>query len=432
MVTKGEYATLLSPIAMLQCHPENVCKMVLASSEPRVKISTKLLVTPFSMINQIKKIKKTYSKVTWPYRRNAARLKIRTQVLDDIRHLQPLNISKDLIKKAKSLLICCIGPRTNELPVFMRHYRDMGVEHMLFIDCSGRAEVSDFLKEQKDCSIWTTSLGFKESGYGRRFYNTLLHHYCINKWTFCVDIDELFVFPYMETRSMQDLTGQLDDCERRTLWALGIEIYGSGPLLKTELGSQDLRYFDPSGYYQSYGDNGQIEVRGGPRTRLLDLRQKSKSLPYHEFPSEETIIHQPESCKGYIHPAEFYRAPSLHKLPLVKPDEGVFYSFRQRDVMDKKMNWPHKWHPCPTGVLLTYKYHRQFCESLLNQSDSTSLVPGSDFLDSILVDQLRENPEFSFMERWSLPYESSESLIHHGLLSDGSALRPSAYMATVR
>ncbi len=379
-----------------------------------------------------KKIKKAYSRATWPYRRRASRSKIRSQVLDDIRHLQPFNVNMAAIAAAKRLLICCIGPRTNELPVFVRHYRDMGVEHMLFIDCSNSSTVSEFLMEQVDCSTWITSMGFKESAYGRRFYNSLLHHFCIEKWTFCVDIDELFIFPYMETRSLQDLIGQLDDCERRTLWALGIEVYGSGPLLKTDPGSTDLRYFDPTGYYQSYGNKGQIEVRGGPRTRLLDLRQKERSLQINEFPPEEIIHRFPESCKGYIHPAEFYRAPSLHKLPLVKPDQGFFYSFRQRDVMDKKMNWPHKWHPCPTGILLTYKYNKQFCESLLEQSGYASLVPGSDYLDSILIDQLKANPDFSFMERWSLPYESSKSLIDHGLMSDGAALRPSAYMAATR
>lgn len=380
----------------------------------------------------LKKIKKAYAKATWPYRRRAARSKIRSQVLDDIRHLQPLSVNQAAIAAAKRLLICCVGPRTNELPVFIRHYREMGVEHMLFIDCSGSDKVSELLMKQEDCSMWTSSLGFEQSGYGRRYYNTLLHNFCIGKWTFCVDIDELFVFPYMETRSMQDLTGQLDDCERKTLWALGIEVYGSGPLLKTELGSRELRYFDPSGYYQSYGNNGQIEVRGGPRSRLLDLRQRDKSVPIHQFPSEETMRLNPESCKALIYPAEFYRAPSLHKLPLVKPDEGFFYNFRQRDVMDKKMNWPHKWHPCPTGVLLTYKYHKQFCESLIHKSDSASLVPGSDFLDSILIDQLKANPNFSFMERWSMPYESSKSLIDQGLMSEGSALRPSAYIADKR
>jgi hypothetical protein len=380
----------------------------------------------------IKRIKKAYSRATWPYRRRASRLKIRAKVLDDIRHLQPLNVNEAAIAAAKRLLICCIGPRTKELAVFASHYRGMGVQHMLFIDCSGCAEVSDYITKQEDCSIWTTSLGFRDSGYGRRFYNTLLQHFCIGKWTFCVDIDELFAFPYMETRSLPDLIGQLDDCERQTLWALSVEIYGSGTLLETDLGSPDLRYFDPSGYYQSYGNNGQMEVRGGPRSRLLDLRQKGMSLPIDQFPSEENLDRYPEFAKGLIHPAEFYRAPSLHKLPLVKPDEVFFYNYRQRDVMDKKMNWPHKWHPCPTGVLLTYKYHKQFCESLLQNNDSTSLVPGSDFLDSILVDQLKSNPGFSFMERWSVPYESSESLIDCGLMSDGAALRPSARIAAPR
>lgn len=380
----------------------------------------------------MKKIKKACAKVTWPYRRRVSRLKRRSQALEDILHLQPLDVNKAAIAAAKRLLICCIGHRTNELQIFIRHYRGMGVEHMLFIDSSGCAKVSEFLREQEDCSFWTPSLGFKESGYGRRFYNTLLQHFCIGKWTFCVDIDELFVFPYMETRSIQDLTGQLDDCERNTLWALGIEVYGSGPLLKTELGSTDLCYFDPSGYYQSHGSNGQVEVRGGPRSRLLDLRQRKSRLPIDQLPSEVIMRRYPETCTGLTHPAEFNRVPSLHKLPLVKPDMEFFYNFRHRDVMDEKMNWPHKWHPCPTGVLLTYKYHKQSCENLLQKSDSISLVPDSGYLDCILIDQLKANPDFSFMERWSLPYESSESLIDHGLMSDGAALRPPARMTVIR
>lgn len=295
---------------------------------------------------------------------------------------------------------------------------------MLIVDGSGSEEVASLLASQEDCSAWKPLLGLKESGYGRRFFHSLLHTYAIGKWTLCVDPEELFIFPYMETRRLQDLTGQLDDCDRTTLWAFQVETYGPGPLLKTERSLDELRYFDPAGYYQTYGKLGQIEIRGGPGMRFARAFARAEIPDCYQF-SIEMIRDFPESFNALVSSSRLDLSPCLNKIPLVKPDESFFYQLINRSVLDEKDNWPHKWHPCPTGVLLVPKYHKNYGKSLLSGNGQHTITPGLSSFESMLSEQLRINREFSFKEDWSARFESSESLIDCGLMSDGAALRPS-------
>lgn len=380
----------------------------------------------------ISKIKKSIVEATWPFLRRPCRSRLRIHALGDMRYLRPTNVKKEAIRAAKSLLICRIPEETSGLLAFLSHYRQIGVDHLLLIDGSGSEEVADLLATQDDCSVWQPLLGFKDSEYDKRYFHALLHTHCIGKWTLCVDLGELFIYPYMETRCLQDLTGQLDDCNRNTLWAIQVEVYGSGPVLETDHSSDELRYFDPAGYYQTYGDLGQLEVRGGPRMRL------ARAFSLAEIPDPDRLTPQrlsrlrrdfPDVFAAIVGSGRLDQIPTLHKIPLLKPDEAVFYQFRNRNVTDQKLNWPHKWHPCPTGVLLAPKYNKTYAENLLLGKGIESRIPGWSYFESMLSQQLRIDPRFSFKEDWSERYISSESLIDCGLMSDGAAFRPASRMA---
>ncbi len=343
----------------------------------------------------IKGVKKFIAKSTWPCRRAFSRANKRKEMLADMSLLTPSKIDEPEIAAAKRLLICWITPDTVLLERFLSHYRTIGVDHFLLVDGSGLSDINSFLCRQEDCSVWQSSISFKAAGHGTRIHNALIQKHCLMKWVLCVDSGEFFVFPYMETRSLADLTSQLDDLERTTLWALRIDLYGSGPLLKTDPNSDDLLYFDASGYYQTYGNHGQIKIKGGASTRIVNE---------HEVAG----------------------MPSLHKLPLIKPQPHVFYQGGRQHVIDEKLNWPHKWHPCPTGVLLSRDFNSNFCNHLIAGRNTDFLPAYIESFASALHARLSSNPEFNLMAKCSVPYESSVSLIDHGMMSDGGALRPAS------
>jgi hypothetical protein len=342
----------------------------------------------------IKTVKRYLAKSTWPLRRSFSRSKQREKALADMALLVPARVNDPAIVAAKSLLITWITPGTELLPAFLEHYRSMGVDHMLLVDGSGSPETHAFLLLQEDCSVWKPSPSCRTSNHGTRVHNALIQTYGLKKWVLSVDAGEFFVYPYMETRSLADLTSQLDDLERTTLWALRIDLYGPGPMKASAADATGPRYFDATGYYQSYGNLGQIQIRGGAVTRILNEQ-------------------------------EFAGMPSLHRLPLIKPLPHVFYQGDRKLVIDEKLNWPHKWHPCPTGVLFSRDFNSGFCQRLLDGSDMDHPSSIGSFASSLRA-RLLSDPDFTLMAKNSVPYVSSTTLIDHGLMSDGGALRPAS------
>lgn len=289
-----------------------------------------------SISEMIKTIKKTIAKATWPRRRKKLRAKLRAQALADMRHLQPTAVKEAAIRASKHLLICCLNPESSGLEVFLNHYRGMGVDHMLLVDDSGSEDVATMLASQSDCSVWKPLLGLWESEYGKRFFHSLQQTYCLGKWTLCVEPEELFIFPYMETRRIQDLTGQLDDCDRTTLWAFEIETYGAGPVLQTERSLDEVRYFDPAGYYQTYGKLGQFEVRGGPGMRFAQSCPIAGNPDLGQLPADRLFIDFPEAFETLLSASRLDLAPCVDRMPLVKPDEAFFLSVSQPQRLGRK------------------------------------------------------------------------------------------------
>ena len=343
----------------------------------------------------IRTIKKSIAKATWPYRRYLGQAKKLKKILQDENHITPRAVNIQQIAAADILLITFIGPNTSSLESFLQHYRKLGVKHFLLVDGSNNLEIESILSVQPDVSIWVPTLSLASPEAATRLYNTLLHKFCLRKWTFCVEPDEFFVFPYCESRSISDLTGILIDLERNTIWAAKIDLFSDGPIATADPNSENFKYFDPSGYYQSYGARGQIQLFGGVTARLTPGRPIKSS-------------------------------PPLHRIPLIKCESHIFYEYRNQSVSIDKLNWPHKWHPCPTAVLLTRRYHSDYARQLLT-SEALPLSPAHSLLtDQALKGRLETNSKSTLMTSFSQPYQSSLSLIEFGLMCDGGALRPTA------
>ena len=99
--------------------------------------------------------------------------------------LKKYKVHQKTIAQAQLVLVCCQRNEKSRLTHFLEYYRNLGVEHFLFIDNDSSDSSLDYLSGFKDISIWTTNYSYKKSNFGMHWCNYLLNTYCQKKMVYC-------------------------------------------------------------------------------------------------------------------------------------------------------------------------------------------------------------------------------------------------------
>ena len=211
------------------------------------------------------------------------------------------------------LLFCTARNENIRLPYFLKYYRNLGVDHFLFVDNDSDDGSIDYLSEQEDVSVWHTSSSYKRSRFGMDWINHLLWRYGNDHWTLVVDPDEFFVYPFCDTRPIHALTDWLDASALRSFSAMLLDMYPKGPIGEVPYQRGDnpfhiAEWFD-SGNYRLRRNPGfhDLWIQGGPRARTF-------------------FADQPE------------RAPALNKIPLVKWSRRYVYLSSTHSLLPRGLN----------------------------------------------------------------------------------------------
>ena len=280
------------------------------------------------------------------------------------------------------------------LPYFLKYYRDMGVGHFLMVDNNSYDGGREFLAEQPDVSLWTTGASYKRSRFGVDWLNWLQLRYGHGHWTLVVDPDELFVYPFCDTRPLRALTDWLDASSIRSFSAMLLDMYPKGGISdRPYVSGQDpieiASWFD-AGNYSIYHNSvyGNLWIQGGPRMRVF-------------FPDE------PES------------APALNKIPLVRWDRKYAYHSSTHTLLPRGLNQVYdEWGgEKAAGVLLHTKFLSTFNEKAMEEIKRGQHYAGSrEYM--AYADTMEENPDLWC--RWSEQYINWRQLEILGLMSKGN------------
>ena len=146
------------------------------------------------------------------------------------RELSAVSVRRKGIRAAPCIVICVLRDEHVRLPYFLQYYRAMGIEHFLFVDNDSSDGSREYLAEQPDCSVWTTSASYAKSRFGIDWVNWLGRRWCLGKWVLCVDVDEFFVYPFCDTRPIGALTDWLDGSQLRSFGTMLLDMYPKGPI----------------------------------------------------------------------------------------------------------------------------------------------------------------------------------------------------------
>jgi hypothetical protein len=246
------------------------------------------------------------------------------------------------IKKGDMLCVVVFRNEQVRLPFFMDYYRKMGIKHFLMIDNQSTDNAMAYLRNFKDCSVWAANGSYGKSHCGLDWVNYLLNRFCCDHWTLHVDPDEFLVYPYMDTRTLGDLTTHLEGMNKFSFNTILVDCYGNkaiGDILYNE-GDNPLDhcpYFDNYGYLStSKWHLGEYCV-GGVRRRLF---------------SDETCC-------------DINLLPALNKTPLVKWRKNYRYISSTHILYPRSLNRVRLYDEIyTTGCLLHFKFIDKFLEKV--------------------------------------------------------------------
>jgi hypothetical protein len=310
------------------------------------------------------------------------------------RDLRAVANRTDRITASDLLVFCTARNEGVRLPWFLKYYRDMGVGHFLIVDNDSTDGSRAYLAQQQDVSLWTTGASYRRSRFGMDWMNWLLRCYGHGHWTLTVDPDELFLYPFCDTRPLRALTDWLDASSIKSFPAMLLDMYPKGridaqPYAPGQNPLEIASWFDAGNYRISRNPRfGNLWIQGGPRARLF-------------FPDSPD------------------RAPALNKIPLVKWHRSYAYVSSTHMLLPRGLNLVYdEWGgEKASGLLLHTKFLDTFGAKAEEELTRHQHYAGSSEYLAYAAG-LQDNPDLWC--RWSEKYINWRQLEILGLMSKGN------------
>ena len=222
---------------------------------------------------------------------------------------------------------------------FVDHYLSLGVKHIAFLDNNSEDGTVEALKSYENVTVLRTGLPYKASGLpvGNGWTREVLFkQYLISRfggkdrWCLCVDIDELFDYPYSDVVGLDSLLRYLTGKQYTAVVAQMLDMFPEEPL--SSQANQPGRLKTSHKFY----DVSNIHRR--------NVKKSHRYLEDNKIDSDNV-----ERFSGGIRESLFGHVPQLSKMPLVFNDGQA----RHMDTSHRSTNVSIA---DITGVLLHYKF----------------------------------------------------------------------------
>ncbi len=291
------------------------------------------------------------------------------------------------LRKDELVVVCLVRDGQPWIEQFTEHYFSLGARHIVFVDNGSSDATVSVAAGYDDVTVLRSTLPFNR-------YELLLRQYLIERfgkgrWSLCVDIDELFDYPYSDVIGLGSLLGYLNSKSYTAVTAQMLDMFPGRPLA---------------------GPVGEPEESFLRRHNLYDLSElKRKNIEHHSGRNNVFDGSDIECLAGGIRETVFDVMPRLTKFPLVfsdgnvKPVEGSPHHIDNARIADFSC------------VLFHYKYVGPFYEQAARAVREQNHWNGSAQYKRYL-EVLNENPGLTMRQDTSKVIQGVNDLLEEQLL----------------
>jgi hypothetical protein len=290
------------------------------------------------------------------------------------------------------VLILVARNEGTRLPFFFEHHRRLGVNRFLVVDNGSDDGSVEFLSDQPDTIVWSTTESYLRSNCGVAWTDLILRRYVTRQWCLVADADELFVYPAFERRGLRELCAALDREGATCYRALVLDMYGEGHLSEASCrpGQDPLEVFP-------YFDRAYYRLRvpfDGPRRNMTNYWGGVRARMFGE------------GLGGYL--------VSRVSLFRYSPGEVLMSGYHWLDRPTDEL-------ASGRGAVLHFKFTSQFIDKVAEEvarKEHARLAR----IYKIYSRALEAQPDPVFFDPMhSVRFESSEQLVAMGVMREGAA-----------
>jgi hypothetical protein len=126
------------------------------------------------------------------------------------------------------IVLCLVRDGRPYVRSFVEHYSSLGAKHLVFLDNGSTDGTVEALKGYHNVTVLRTGLPFKEHQLLTRRY--LIERFGRERWSLCVDIDELFDYPFSDVIGLESLLRYLNSNSYTAVVAQMLDMFSDEPL----------------------------------------------------------------------------------------------------------------------------------------------------------------------------------------------------------
>lgn len=191
----------------------------------------------------------------------------------------------------QAIVVCLARDAAYHIAPFIEHYQGLGATHIVLLDNGSSDDTVRRASAHSFVSVFQTNVPFRGNNRGMRRY--LVRRFGMHDhWVLCVDVDELFDYPYSDRIDLGSLLRYLRSKWFTAMAAYMLDMLPDGPLtdidatlpLKQAYPCYDISAVRKRGYFEADGYHGERWVRhntvanpdikryvGGIRAQAFDL-----------------------------------------------------------------------------------------------------------------------------------------------------------------
>lgn len=211
--------------------------------------------------------------------------------------VQSMSGPRRISASAEDLIVTClVRDGAVYLPEFLSHYRELGAKHIVFLDNGSTDGTPELVEHESNVTVLRTSAPYKI--YKDIMKRWLVTQYGRRNWVLCVDIDELFDYPFRKDIGAVHLLRYLNRCGFTAVLAQMLDLFpraaiteSSGAAWRSEHRFYSLSDLERQPYAAFYGESNHappvgLEVmHGGIRSSAFQVRALLTKHPLL-FPSQ--------------------------------------------------------------------------------------------------------------------------------------------------